>query len=141
MSPVLILSRLCLKRRFQFLGISDTSSRSTSRTFFTVSSSITRRRPASAAFSVGTLTVMSLWRILIEVLAPFAEHLHLLLLQHLPRAVMRVDHVIADLELDVLDLTRRFQLLIHCFLHCLWRNDILLSRGRLWAACGLQVCR
>ena len=65
MSPVLILSRLCLKRRFQFFGISETSSRSTSRTFLTVSSSITRRRPASAAFSVGTRTVMSLWRILI----------------------------------------------------------------------------
>src|SRR6478752_5350458 len=65
MSPVLILSRLCLNRRFQFFGISETSSRSTSRTFLTVSSSITRRKPASAAFSVGTRTVMSLWRILI----------------------------------------------------------------------------
>src|SRR5436305_474953 len=53
MSPVLILSRLCLNRRFQFLGISETSSRSTSRTLFTVSSSITRRRPARAPFSVG----------------------------------------------------------------------------------------
>src|SRR6516162_6107379 len=65
MSPVLILSRLYLKRRFQFLGISEHSSWSTARTFLTVSSSITRRRPAIAAFSVGTMTVMSLCRILI----------------------------------------------------------------------------
>ena len=65
MSPVLILSRLYLKRRFQFLGISEHSSWSTASTFWTVSSSITRRRPASAAFSVGTMTVMSLCRILI----------------------------------------------------------------------------
>ena len=65
MSPVLILSRLCLKRRFQFFGISETSSGSTARTFFTVSSSMTRRRPALPAFSHGTMTVMSLWRILI----------------------------------------------------------------------------
>src|ERR1700722_12239063 len=65
MSPVLILSRLCLNRRFQFFGMSETSSRSTLSTFSTVSSSITRRSPASAAFSVGTITVMSLCRILI----------------------------------------------------------------------------
>ena len=65
MSPVLILSRLCLNRRFQFLGISEHSSCSTASTFLTVSSSITRRSPASAAFSVGTITVMSLCRILI----------------------------------------------------------------------------
>ena len=61
MSPVLILSRLCLeKRRFQFLGISDTSSEGTASTFLTVSSSMTRRRPALPAFSHGTITVMSL---------------------------------------------------------------------------------
>ena len=60
MSPVLILSRLCLKRRFQFLGISDTSSESTASTFLTVSSSMTRRSPALPAFSHGTITVMSL---------------------------------------------------------------------------------
>src|SRR5215218_2889087 len=65
MSPVLILSRLCLKRRFQFFGMSEHSSWRTARTLLTVSSSITRRRPAIAAFSVGTMTVMSLWRILI----------------------------------------------------------------------------
>jgi hypothetical protein len=49
-----------LKRRFQFFGMSEHSSWSTASTFFTVSSSITRRRPAMAAFSVGTMTVMSL---------------------------------------------------------------------------------
>src|SRR5438445_230161 len=51
MSPVLILSRLCLKRRFQFLGICEHSSCITARTFLTVSSSISRRRPASAALA------------------------------------------------------------------------------------------
>src|SRR5579875_3165078 len=65
MSPVLILSRLCLNRRFQFLGISEHSSCRTACTFFSVSSSITRRRPAMAALAVGTMTVMSLCRILI----------------------------------------------------------------------------
>src|SRR5918997_1157965 len=65
MSPVLILSRLCLKRRFQFFGISEMSSESTASTFFTVSASMMRRRPALPAFSHGTMTVMSLWRILI----------------------------------------------------------------------------
>src|SRR5687768_2003685 len=64
-SPVLILSRLCLKRRFQFFGIWLTSSRRTARTLRTSSSPMTRRRPALAAFSHGTMTVMSLWRILI----------------------------------------------------------------------------
>ena len=40
--------------------ISETSSRRTPRTFSTVSSSMTRRRPATPAFSHGTITVMSL---------------------------------------------------------------------------------
>ena len=104
MSPVLILSRLCLNRRFQFFGISETSSRRTSSTFLTVSSSITLRRPASAAFSVGTrdghVVVQDLDR---EVLAPFSEDLHLLLLEHLAGAVVGIDDVVAELELDVLD--------------------------------------
>jgi hypothetical protein len=46
-----------------------------------------------------------------EVLAPFAEYLHLLLLQHLPRAVVGIDDVIAELELDVLDLACDLELL------------------------------
>jgi hypothetical protein len=46
-----------------------------------------------------------------EVLAPFAEHLHLLLLQHLAGAVVRVDDVVAELELDVLDLTGDLEIL------------------------------
>ena len=64
-SPVLIFSRLYLKRRFQFFGISETWPVRTLITFLTSSSSITRRRPASPAFSHGTMTVISLWRILI----------------------------------------------------------------------------
>src|SRR4028119_503654 len=51
MSPVLILSRLCLNRRFQVLGISETSSERTARTFLTVSSSVTRGRPGLPALS------------------------------------------------------------------------------------------
>ncbi len=64
-SPVLIFSRLYLKRRFQFFGISETSSVRTFVTFLISSSSITRRKPALPAFSQGTITVSSLWRILI----------------------------------------------------------------------------
>src|SRR6187551_656204 len=47
MSPVFILSRLCLKRRFQFFGISVEPPRSTT----------------LSQLSTGTLTVISLWRI------------------------------------------------------------------------------
>ena len=60
MSPVFILSRLCLKRRFQFFGIWLMSSRRTASTRSTSSSPITRRRPARSALSLGTMTVMSL---------------------------------------------------------------------------------
>src|SRR6185437_15245629 len=59
-SPVLILSRLCLKRWFEFFGIWLTSSRSTDRTRATSSSPMTRRRPALPALAHGTMTVMSL---------------------------------------------------------------------------------
>src|SRR3954452_4301270 len=65
MSPVFILSRLCLKRRFQFFGISVPPEVRYLRTFFTASSSITLRSPTRSAFSAGTLTVISLWSILI----------------------------------------------------------------------------
>src|SRR5262250_1588058 len=65
MSPVFILSRLCLKRRFQFFGISVPPEVRYFTTFLTASSSITLRRPTRSALSEGTLTVMSLWRILI----------------------------------------------------------------------------
>src|SRR6266700_8290399 len=65
MSPVFILSRLCLKRRFQFLGISEPPEVRYLTTFLTASSSITFRRPTRSALSLGTFTVMSLCRILI----------------------------------------------------------------------------
>src|SRR5262249_40845028 len=65
MSPVFILSRLCLKRRFQFFGIAVPPPVRALVTFLTISSSITCRSPTASAFSEGTLTVMSLWRILI----------------------------------------------------------------------------
>src|SRR3982751_1526121 len=64
MSPVFILSRLCLKRRFQFFGMSVPPDVRYLTTFLTASSSITFRSPTSSAFSAGTLTVMSLCRIL-----------------------------------------------------------------------------
>src|SRR6266496_2513194 len=65
MSPVFILSRLCLKRRFQFFGIAVPPPVSALVTFLTISSSITCLSPTASAFSQGTLTVMSLCRILI----------------------------------------------------------------------------
>src|SRR4030095_16738999 len=65
MSPVFILSRLCLKRRFQFFGIAVPPPVNAFVTFLTISSLITCRRPTASAFSHGTLTVMSLCRILI----------------------------------------------------------------------------
>src|SRR3954468_99774 len=65
MSPVFILSRLCLKRRFQFFGISVEPPVSAFRTTLTSFSPMTRRRPTWSAFSHGTCTVMSLCRILI----------------------------------------------------------------------------
>src|SRR5258707_756724 len=65
MSPVFILSRLCLKRRFQFFGISVEPPVSALRTTPTSFSPITLRRPTWSAFSHGTCTVMSLCRILI----------------------------------------------------------------------------
>src|SRR4029450_13737692 len=65
MSPVFILSRLCLKRRFQFFGICVPPPVKALTTTLTMSSPITLRRPTFSAFSEGTLTVMSLCRILI----------------------------------------------------------------------------
>src|SRR3954467_8183909 len=64
MSPVFILSRLCLNRRFQFLGISVPPEVRYLTTFLTASSSITLRSPTRSALSAGTFTVMSLCRIL-----------------------------------------------------------------------------
>jgi hypothetical protein len=46
-----------------------------------------------------------------EVLAPFTEDLHLLLLHDLAGAVVGVDDVVAELKLDVLDLAGDLQLL------------------------------
>ena len=60
MSPVFILSRLCLKRRFQFFGICVPLPVSALTTTVTMSPSITVRRPTFSAFSAGTCTVMSL---------------------------------------------------------------------------------
>src|SRR5438067_3280580 len=71
MSPVFILSRLCLKRRFQFFGICVPPPVSAFSTLLTICSSITLRRPTASAFSVGTFTVMSLWRILIVMYSRF----------------------------------------------------------------------
>ena len=60
MSPVFILSRLCLKRRFQFFGIVVPFPVSALTTSLTVSSLMTLRKPTASAFSAGTFTVMSL---------------------------------------------------------------------------------
>src|ERR1700682_5356763 len=45
--------------------------------------------------------------------------------------MMRIDDVIAELELDELDLAGRLELLYQrCLLNPLWRNDVLLCRGQ-----------
>ncbi len=77
-----------------------------------------------------------------EVLAPFAEYLHFLLLQHLAGAVMGVDDVVAELELDVLDLAGRPRDPRSAALHqLLVRNGVLLcSRPACWRPL-IQVCR
>src|SRR5438874_372574 len=64
MSPVFILSRLCLKRRFQFFGMFVPLPVSAFSTLDTICSSITLRRPTRSALSLGTFTVMSSCRIL-----------------------------------------------------------------------------
>jgi hypothetical protein len=44
---------------------------------------------------------------------------------------MGVDDVVAELELDVLDLARYFELVYQrCVFGCLWRNGVLLRFGR-----------
>jgi hypothetical protein len=66
-----------------------------------------------------------------EVLPAFAEDLHLLLLHHLAGAVMRIDHVVAELELDVFDLSSDLDLLGQLAVFgCLWRNGVLLRSRR-----------
>ena len=55
MSPVFILSRLCLKRRFQFFGISvETPVSALSTGAISLSPTMTRRRPTLSQFSDGT---------------------------------------------------------------------------------------
>ena len=97
MSPVFILSRLCLKRRFQFFGISVETPVSALRTPPISFSPITRRRPTLSAFSDGTCTVMSLCRILIVRYSRCSsENLALLLLDDRSRPVVGIDHLVAD---------------------------------------------
>ena len=105
MSPVLILSRLCLKRRFQFFGISETSSREHGEDLL---DGLLVDDAAQAGLAGvlardhdGHVVVEDLDR---EVLALLAEDLLRFLLEDLAGPVMRVDDVVADLELDVLDL-------------------------------------
>jgi len=44
---------------------------------------------------------------------------------------MGVDDVVAELELDVLDLARYFELVYQrCLFGCLWRNGVLLRFGQ-----------
>ena len=97
MSPVFILSRLCLKRRFQFFGISVETPVSALRTTPTSFSPITRRR----ADLLGVLgrdlhrhvVVQDLDR---QVLALLSENLALFLLDDRSRPVVGIDHLVAD---------------------------------------------
>jgi hypothetical protein len=64
-----------------------------------------------------------------EVLAPFAEDLHLLLLEDLAGAVVGIDHMVAELELDALDLGDNLEVLDQlCFDYL--GNVVLLRCGR-----------
>jgi hypothetical protein len=49
-----------------------------------------------------------------EVLAAFAEYLHLLLLEDLARPVMGVDDLVSELELYVLDLASDLEFVRQC---------------------------
>src|SRR4051812_2920910 len=65
MSPVFILSRLCLKRRVQFFCLSLPPPVGEFKTLFFAPPSLPLRGPTPPALSAGTFTVISLWRILI----------------------------------------------------------------------------
>jgi hypothetical protein len=54
-----------------------------------------------------------------QILACCAKYLHVLLAQNLARAVVGVHDVVAELELDALDLTGRLKLLNErCLINC-----------------------
>jgi hypothetical protein len=79
-----------------------------------------------------------------EVLPLLTEDLLLLLLEDLAGAVMRIDHVVADLELDVLDLDDCFEVLLRLYFLDRFGNDVppwFLCRGAqgLRGLLGLQV--
>jgi hypothetical protein len=63
-----------------------------------------------------------------QVLPALAEDLLLLLLQDLTRAVMRVDDVVPDLELDVLELGYQVEVLEILF-DCFGQGVLLVSGG------------
>ena len=112
MSPVLILSRLCLKRRFQFFGISDTSSESTREDLL----DRLLVDDAAQARLAGVLTRDHDGHVVVEdldreVLAHLAEDVLLLLLDDLAGPMMGIDDVVADLEVDALDLARDLEVL------------------------------
>ena len=66
-----------------------------------------RRSPALPALQHGTMTVMSLWRILsVRYSRSSPNIVRISFFSTRPGAVMRVDDAVADLELDVLGLDR-----------------------------------
>src|SRR5918997_1208760 len=89
MSPVLILSRLCLNRRFRLFGP------------FPGPPPQARLARVLTRDHDGHVVVQDLDG---EVLPLLTKHLLALLLQDLAGAMMWVDDVVAELELDVLDL-------------------------------------
>jgi hypothetical protein len=66
-----------------------------------------------------------------EVLAPLAEDLLALLLEDLAGAVMRVDDVVADLELEAFDLTADLEVLQVVF-DDFGNGALLLGPGPWW---------
>jgi CBS domain-containing protein len=95
MSPVFILSRLCLKRRFQFFGISVETPVSEDDSDFLLAD----HAPQTDLLGIlgrdlhRHVVVQDLDR---QVLALLAEDLALLLLDDRPRPVVGIDHLVAD---------------------------------------------
>src|SRR5205823_8549805 len=97
MSPVFILSRLCLNRRFQFFGISVPPEVRYLTTFLTASSSITLRRPTLGVVGGDVHRHVVMQDLDREVFALLAQNVLLLALHDRACTVVRVHHLVADL--------------------------------------------
>jgi hypothetical protein len=76
-----------------------------------------------------------------EVLTGLPENLFLLLLYDLSGAVMRVDHLVADLVVDVRRLTADLELFELLLPSCFFGNDDLLVQAGGRETPPVQVCK